>query len=136
MNPSQNLSNPSPKTTNQSLYECFVRDVELRVYSSGVQMHVKRHLKQLEGIFYGACLSYDTVLSGTADAASGASLPDALLRNVYGGAEAARPAAGLAARYLLQQAECLALTPSADLLAGRLAFWVDVPAAAAAGKGV
>lgn len=101
----------------QALYEAFTADLELRVYSAGVQMHVKRHLKQLESMFYGASLAYDTALAGQAG-----SLPEALLKNVYGGDSAKKGQAEAMARYALWQLENLRATDSAALLGGRLRF--------------
>lgn len=80
-------------------------------------MHVKKHLKQLEQIFYGSSLSYDTALAG-----EGPSLPDALLKNVYDNDAAKKPQAEALARYLLSQLECLRLTNTAALMKGHFKF--------------
>lgn len=108
------LEKADGKDLAQAMYEDFTDDVELRVHAEGVKVRVQKWLKELEKMFYGSCESYEKALKGEG------TLADALLRNVYGDNVAQRGCATALAKYVERELACLNITPSKEMMAGRI----------------
>ena len=106
------------KKISQVMYDEFQDDVEHMVRQAGVQVRLGKHLSELEKQFYGSCTAYDRAMGSEPPE----TLADALWRNVYQGEEARKGASERLARYVRRGVACLAKTPSAVVLEGRISF--------------
>lgn len=103
----------------QYLYEIYNHDLELRVSKAGVNLLLTRWMKDLEKIFYGNIVAYDTAMLPEAKPDE---LPNVIWRNVFSDGDSSMPkddakqAAKAMARYAHREASCLSLTGSASLL--------------------
>ncbi|KAK9786183.1 hypothetical protein WJX73_010833 [Symbiochloris irregularis] len=100
----------------QMVYENFTDKVEELVHKQGVVVRVSKHLKELETIFYGNCLSYEKGMAGEED------LQTAVLRNIYAGDEKHRSDAAALCHYMKRELACLSMTDSEAVLAGQIKF--------------
>jgi hypothetical protein len=77
-----------------------------------------KHLSELEKQFYGSCTAYDRAIGSDPPE----TLATALWRNVYQGDGGRKGASERLARYVQRGVACLAKTPSAAVLEGRISF--------------
>lgn len=84
----------------------------------GVVVRLSKWMKELEAAFYGSAAAYDRALT---PGVGGEALAGALRRNVYMGEGDPSDVARLA-EYIRHQLACLAVTPSADVMAGHIRF--------------
>ncbi|KAF7008352.1 hypothetical protein CFC21_023120 [Triticum aestivum] len=114
----------------QYIYETYNHDVELRVSKAGVNLLLTKWMKELEKIFYGNIVKYDTAISPEA---SQDDLVNVIWRNVYAdeGSEpmdaAATPAVQALARYTRREATCLSLTDKEAVFSGNFKFTAVLP---------
>ncbi|XP_059666910.1 uncharacterized protein LOC132312537 isoform X2 [Cornus florida] len=109
----------------QYVYEIFNHDVELRVSKAGVNLLLHRWMKDLEKIFYGNVVAYDTAMLPQAKQDE---LQNALWRNIFSDDGLSKPNdAGLRAvqamsRYVRRESSCLSLTDNAAIYSGNFMF--------------
>lgn len=109
----------------QYIYETYNHDVELRVSKAGVNLLLTKWMKELEKIFYGNIVKYDTAISQEARQDD---LVDVIWRNVYADEAsqpmdaAAIPAVQALARYTRREATCLSLTDKEAMFSGNFNF--------------
>ncbi|KQK16166.1 hypothetical protein BRADI_1g27180v3 [Brachypodium distachyon] len=114
----------------QYIYETYNHDVELRVSKAGVNLLLTKWMKELEKIFYGNIVKYDTAISPEARQDD---LVNVIWRNVYAdeGSEtmdaAATPAVQALARYTRREATCLSLTDKDAMFSGNFKFTTVLP---------
>ncbi len=106
------------KKISQIMYDEFQDDVEHMVRQAGVQVRLGKHLSELEKQFYGSCTAYDRAIGSDPPE----TLATALWRNVYQGDGGRKGASERLARYVQRGVACLAKTPSAAVLEGRISF--------------
>jgi cytochrome b pre-mRNA-processing protein 3 len=106
------------KKISQIMYDEFQDDVEHMVRQAGVQVRLGKHLSELEKQFYGSSTAYDRAIGSDPPE----TLAAALWRNVYQGEGGRKAASERLARYAQRGVACLAKTPSAALLEGRISF--------------
>ncbi|XP_006658567.1 ubiquinol-cytochrome-c reductase complex assembly factor 1 isoform X1 [Oryza brachyantha] len=123
----------------QYIYEIYNHDVELRVSKAGVNLLLTKWMKELEKIFYGNIVKYDTAISPEARQED---LVNVIWRNVYAeeGSEAmdaaAAPAIQALARYTRREATCLSLTDKEAMFSGNFKFTTLLPSAPSSSKPV
>ncbi|KAL6580615.1 hypothetical protein OROMI_008639 [Orobanche minor] len=106
----------------QYLYEIFNHDLELRVSKAGVNLLLNKWMKELEKIFYGNIVAYDTAM-GKHD-----ELQNVIWRNVFSDEGASKPSEGALpfvqamTRYVRWEASCLSLTDKEAILSGNFMF--------------
>ncbi|ONK73483.1 uncharacterized protein A4U43_C04F32040 [Asparagus officinalis] len=109
----------------QYLYEIYNHDLELRVSKAGVNLLLTKWMKELEKIFYGNIIAYDTALSPEA---KNDELVNVLWRNVFSedGSQLSDPVAAPAvqamARYTCRESTCLSMTEKEALYSGNFMF--------------
>ncbi|KDP34903.1 hypothetical protein JCGZ_09191 [Jatropha curcas] len=109
----------------QYLYEIYNHDVELRVSKAGVNLLLTKWMKELEKIFYGNIVAYDSVLLPEVKSNE---LVKVVWRNVFsddGKSEpdaTALPAVQAMARYVRREVNCLSLTDKEALFSGNFMF--------------
>ncbi|KDP40395.1 hypothetical protein JCGZ_03874 [Jatropha curcas] len=109
----------------QYLYEIYNHDVELRVSKAGVNLLLTKWMNELEKIFYGNIVAYDSVLLPEAKSNE---LVKVVWRNVFsddGKSEpdvTALPAVQAMARYVRREVNCLSLTDKEALFSGNFMF--------------
>lgn len=114
----------------QYIYEIYNHDVELRVSKAGVNLLLTKWMKELEKIFYGNIVKYDSAISPEARQDD---LVNVIWRNVYAdeGSEAmdaaAVPAIQALARYTRREATCLSLTDKEAMFSGNFKFTALLP---------
>lgn len=111
------------RDTGRALAEAYFADMDRTLREMGIgDLGVPKRMKKISAAFYGRLSAYDAALAaGDLEA-----LRQALVRNVYDGAEA--PGAAGLAQLVAATAAALAAQPTADLLAGRVAFPEPSPA--------
>ncbi len=108
---------PPGQAVAQAVFDAMFSDMDTNLRELGVgDMTVARNVRAMWEAFHGRALAYEAAL----DDADPAALPDALVRNVWRGAEAPG-APGLAAIVRARMGE-LAAAPPAELVAGRFRF--------------
>ncbi|KAK6155917.1 hypothetical protein DH2020_010165 [Rehmannia glutinosa] len=106
----------------QYLYEIFNHDLELRVSKAGVNLLIDKWMKELEKIFYGNIVAYDTAI-GKQD-----ELQNVIWRNVFSDDGTSKPSDGALpfvqamTRYIRREASCLSLTDKEAILSGNFMF--------------
>lgn len=109
----------------QYLYEIYNHDLELRVSKAGVNLLLTRWMKDLEKIFYGNIVAYDTAMLPEAKPDE---LPNVIWRNVFSDGDSSMPkddakqAAKAMARYAHREASCLSLTDKEAVFSGNFMF--------------
>lgn len=113
------------KQFNSYLYEIYNRDLEFRVRQVGVNLLLKKWMKDLEKIFYGNVMAYVEALKPEAEKEQ---LENVLWRNVFSkdGSPPSDPTAIAAvqamARYVRRESACLAMTEKEALFSGNFMF--------------
>ncbi|XP_038883636.1 ubiquinol-cytochrome-c reductase complex assembly factor 1 isoform X2 [Benincasa hispida] len=110
----------------QYVYELYNHDVELRVSKAGVNLLLTRWMKDLEKIFYGNIVAYDSAMLPEAGKDE---LPNVIWKNIYSddgspmpnGAAALRDVQAMA-RYTRREVSCLSLTDKEAILSGNFMF--------------
>ncbi|XP_054823682.1 uncharacterized protein LOC129321798 isoform X3 [Prosopis cineraria] len=109
----------------QYIYEIYNHDVELRVSKAGVNLLLTRWMKDLEKIFYGNIVAYDTALLPEAKPND---FSDVIWRNIFSDDSSSSPdAAALRsvqamARYARREVSCLSLTDKEAIYSGNFLF--------------
>ncbi|KAI9085689.1 hypothetical protein K1719_032295 [Acacia pycnantha] len=109
----------------QYLYEIYNHDVELRVSKAGVNLLLTRWMKDLEKIFYGNIVAYDTALLPEAKPND---FTDVIWRNIFSDDGSSTPdAAALRtvqamARYARREVSCLSMTDKEAIYSGNFTF--------------
>ncbi|XAR66100.1 hypothetical protein NMG60_11012181 [Bertholletia excelsa] len=109
----------------QYLYEIYNHDVELRVSKAGVNLLLSKWMKDLEKIFYGNIVAYDSALLPQAKQHE---LENVLWRNVFSDDGSSIPndvglrAAQAMSRYVRRESNCLSLTDKEALFSGNFMF--------------
>ncbi|KAL3649391.1 hypothetical protein CASFOL_005794 [Castilleja foliolosa] len=109
----------------QYVYELFNHDLELRVSKAGVNLLLIKWMKELEKIFYGNVVAYDTAI-GKQD-----ELQNVIWRNVFldeGASKDSKPSEGALpfvqamTRYVRREASSLSLTDKEAIFSGNFMF--------------
>ncbi|CAA0834540.1 ubiquinol-cytochrome C chaperone family protein [Striga hermonthica] len=106
----------------QYIYEIFNHDLELRVSKAGVNLLLTKWMKELEKIFYGNIVAYDTAIGNQDE------LQNVIWRNVFSDEGASKPSEGALpfvqamTRYVRREASCLSLTDKEAILSGNFMF--------------
>jgi cytochrome b pre-mRNA-processing protein 3 len=117
-------ADPLLRQVGQRLFDRFCRDMDHNLREMGVgDLAVPRRMRRLGEAYYGRARAYRAALT----AADEAALPEALTRNVYGGAASDPEAPRRLAAYMRDAVGALAGQSPARLAAGILRF--PVPAA-------
>ncbi|KAK4358255.1 hypothetical protein RND71_023865 [Anisodus tanguticus] len=107
----------------QYLYEIYNHDVELRVSKAGVNLLLIKWMKDLEKIFYGNIVAYDSAMLPEAKQDE---LQNVIWRNVFSddGTSTPTDAALLPAmsRYVRRECNCLSLTDREAMFSGNFMF--------------
>lgn len=109
----------------QYLYEIYNHDVELRVSKAGVNLLLTKWMKELEKIFYGNIVAYDTAILPEAKPSD---FSNAIWRNIFsedGSStedDAASQSVQALARYARREASCMTLTDIKALTSGNFMF--------------
>lgn len=109
----------------QYLYELYNHDVELRVSKAGVNLLLTRWMKDLEKIFYGNVVAYD---SAVRPEASSDELSNVIWRNIFSEAGSSQPNDAASqvvqamARYARREVSCLSLTDKEAIFSGNFMF--------------
>ncbi|MFS7958467.1 putative ubiquinol-cytochrome c chaperone/UPF0174 [Helianthus anomalus] len=109
----------------QYVYEIYNHDLEIRVSKAGVNLLLSKWMRELEKIFYGNIVAYDTAMLPEAK-------PDALhntiWKNVFSSDgsptydAAALPAVLAFSRYVRRECTCLSLTDKESMFSGNFMF--------------
>lgn len=110
----------------QYLYEIYNHDVEMRVSKAGVNLLLSRWMKDLEKIFYGNIVAYDTAMLPEAKQDE---LQNVIWRNVFSAdSSSSKPnAAALRevqamSRYVRRECSCMSLTDKEAIFSGNFLF--------------
>lgn len=109
----------------QYLYEIYNHDVEMRVSKAGVNLLLTRWMKDLEKIFYGNVVAYDSAILPEAGSDD---LPKVIWRNIFSDDSSSEPndaasrAVQAMARYARREVGCLSLTDKEAILSGNFMF--------------
>ncbi|KAK7399997.1 hypothetical protein VNO78_11195 [Psophocarpus tetragonolobus] len=109
----------------QYLYEIYNHDVELRVSKAGVNLLLTKWMKELEKIFYGNIVAYDTAILPQAKPGD---FSNAIWRNIFsedGSStqdDAASQSVQALARYARREVSCMTLTDKEALYSGNFMF--------------
>ncbi|XP_059461842.1 uncharacterized protein LOC132190822 [Corylus avellana] len=109
----------------QYLYEIYNHDVELRASKAGVNLLLTRWMKDLEKIFYGNVVAYDSAILPEAKSDE---LANIIWRNIFSHDglsqpnDAASQALQAMARYARREVSCLSLTDKEAILSGNFMF--------------
>ncbi|XP_030530249.1 ubiquinol-cytochrome-c reductase complex assembly factor 1 [Rhodamnia argentea] len=110
----------------QYLYEIYNHDVELRVSKAGVNLLLTRWMKDLEKIFYGNIVAYDSAMLPEAKRDE---MTNVIWRNVFSDDGSPRPndtavlrAVQAMARYACRESYCLSLTDKEAMFSGNFMF--------------
>ncbi|XP_065018066.1 uncharacterized protein LOC135644440 [Musa acuminata AAA Group] len=110
----------------QYLYEIYNHDLELRVSKAGVNLLLTKWMKDLEKIFYGNIVAYDTAMTPEAKHDD---LANVIWRNIFSedGSGLSNDAAATAAvqamaRYTRRESTCLLLTDKEAIFSGNFMF--------------
>ncbi|CAJ1975991.1 unnamed protein product [Sphenostylis stenocarpa] len=109
----------------QYVYEIYNHDVELRVSKAGVNLLLSKWMKELEKIFYGNIVAYDTAILPEAKPGD---FTNAIWRNIFsedGSStpdDAASQSVQALARYARREVSCMTLTDKEALFSGNFMF--------------
>ncbi|KAJ8752850.1 hypothetical protein K2173_008585 [Erythroxylum novogranatense] len=109
----------------QYLYEIYNHDVELRVSKAGVNLLLTKWMKELEKIFYGNIVAYDTAMLPEAKPDE---LQKVLWRNIFSDDGKAEPddsalrAVKAMTRYVRREVSCFSLTDKEAMFSGNFMF--------------
>ncbi|XP_027365166.1 ubiquinol-cytochrome-c reductase complex assembly factor 1 [Abrus precatorius] len=109
----------------QYLYEIYNHDVELRVSKAGVNLLLSKWMKELEKIFYGNIVAYDTALLPEAKPGD---FPNVIWRNIFSEDGSSTPdnaafqSVQAMARYARREVSCMTLTDKEALFSGNFMF--------------
>ncbi|XP_019445558.1 PREDICTED: ubiquinol-cytochrome-c reductase complex assembly factor 1-like [Lupinus angustifolius] len=109
----------------QYLYEIYNHDVELRVSKAGVNLLLTKWMKDLEKIFYGNIVAYDTAMLPEAKQGD---LSNVIWKNIFSDDGTSTPDAAALhsvqamARYARLQASCMSLTDIEAIVSGNFMF--------------
>ncbi|KAL0543565.1 hypothetical protein IC582_018664 [Cucumis melo] len=110
----------------QYVYELYNHDMELRVSKAGVNLLLIRWMKDLEKIFYGNIVAYDSAMLPEAGKDE---LPNVIWKNIYSDDGSAMPngapalrAVQAMARYTRREVSCLSLTDKEAIFSGNFMF--------------
>ncbi|KAG6500841.1 ubiquinol-cytochrome-c reductase complex assembly factor 1-like [Zingiber officinale] len=109
----------------QFLYEIYNHDLELRVFKAGVNLLLTKWMKNLEKIFYGNLIAYDSAMVPDAKLDD---LATSIWRNVFSedGSRTSNDAAAAPvqamARYARRESTCLLLTDKEAIFTGNFMF--------------
>lgn len=109
----------------QYLYELYNHDVELRVSKAGVNLLLTRWMKDLEKIFYGNVVAYDSAVRPEAGSDE---LSNVIWRNIFSEAGSSQPNDAASqvvqamARYARREVSCLSLTDKEAIFSGNFMF--------------
>ncbi|XP_052734905.1 uncharacterized protein LOC108343023 isoform X2 [Vigna angularis] len=109
----------------QYLYEIYNHDVELRVSKAGVNLLLTKWMKELEKIFYGNIVAYDTAILPEAKPGD---FSNVIWRNIFsedGSStedDAASQSVQALARYARREESCMTLTDKEALFSGNFMF--------------
>ncbi|KAE8056836.1 hypothetical protein FH972_013572 [Carpinus fangiana] len=109
----------------QYLYEIYNHDVELRASKAGVNLLLTRWMKDLEKIFYGNVVAYDSAMLPEAKSDE---LANIIWRNIFSHDglsqpnDAASQALQAMARYARREVSCLSLTDKEAIFSGNFMF--------------
>nr|AFK45549.1 unknown [Lotus japonicus] len=109
----------------QYLYEIYNHDVELRVSKAGVNLLLAKWMKDLEKIFYGNIVAYDTALLPEAKPVD---FSNVIWRNIFSDDGSSTPDAAASksvhamARYARREVSCMTLTDKEALYSGNFMF--------------
>lgn len=110
----------------QYVYEIYNHDVELRVSKAGVNLLLTRWMKDLEKIFYGNIVAYNSAMLPEAGKDE---LPNVIWKNIYSddgspmpNGAAALQAVQAMARYIRREVSCLSLTDKESIFSGNFMF--------------
>lgn len=111
---------PRASRLSQSFFDRMFADFDRSLREMGTgDLSVGKHVKRMARAFYGRILAYEEGLAGD-DAALGA----VLARNVFGTISGPVPSAAALAAYVRRTVAELRRQPTAELLAGHIAFAV------------
>ncbi|XP_050254406.1 uncharacterized protein LOC126700350 isoform X1 [Quercus robur] len=109
----------------QYLYEIYNHDVEMRVSKAGVNLLLHRWMKDLEKIFYGNIVAYDSAILPEAKQNE---LSNVIWRNIFSDDgslppnDAASQTVQAMARYARREVSCLSLTDKEAMFSGNFTF--------------
>ncbi|KAJ4955567.1 hypothetical protein NE237_012350 [Protea cynaroides] len=109
----------------QYLYEIYNHDLELRVSKAGVNLLLSRWMKDLEKIFYGNVVAYNTAMLPEAKQDE---LQNVIWRNVFSddGSPMPKDATSVTvqamSRYVRRESYCLSLTDKEAIFSGNFIF--------------
>ena len=109
----------------QYLYEIYNHDVELRVSKAGVNLLLTKWMKELEKIFYGNIVAYDTAILPEAKPGD---FSNVIWRNIFSEDGSSTPDAAASqsvqamARYARREVSCMTLTDKEALFSGNFMF--------------
>ncbi|KAG4948300.1 hypothetical protein AAZX31_15G054500 [Glycine max] len=109
----------------QYLYEIYNHDVELRVSKAGVNLLLTKWMKELEKIFYGNIVAYDTAILLEAKPGD---FSNVIWRNIFSEDGSSTPDAAASqsvqamARYARREVSCMTLTDKEALFSGNFMF--------------
>ncbi|KAM4076996.1 hypothetical protein ACJW30_12G106400 [Castanea mollissima] len=109
----------------QYLYEIYNHDVEMRVSKAGVNLLLHRWMKDLEKIFYGNLVAYDSAILPVAKQDE---LSNVIWRNIFSDDgssppnDAASQTVQAMARYARREVSCLSLTDKEAMFSGNFMF--------------
>lgn len=109
----------------QYLYEIYNHDVELRVSKAGVNLLLTKWMKELEKIFYGNIVAYDTAILPEAKPGD---FSNVIWRNIFSEDGSSAPdaaafqSAQAMARYARREVSCMTLTDKEALFSGNFMF--------------
>ncbi|KAD5961333.1 hypothetical protein R6Q59_014281 [Mikania micrantha] len=109
----------------QYVYEIFNHDLEIRVSKAGVNLLLSKWMRELEKIFYGNIVAYDTAMLPEAKPDE---LHNAIWKNVFSNDgsptfdAAALPAVLAFSRYVRRECGCLSLTDKESMFSGNFMF--------------
>ncbi|KAG5000515.1 Ubiquinol-cytochrome-c reductase complex assembly factor 1 [Glycine soja] len=109
----------------QYLYEIYNHDVELRVSKAGVNLLLTKWMKELEKIFYGNIVAYDTAILPEAKPGD---FSNVIWRNIFSEDGSSTPDAAASqsvkamARYARREVSCMTLTDKEALYSGNFMF--------------
>ncbi|KAI3704947.1 hypothetical protein L1987_75177 [Smallanthus sonchifolius] len=109
----------------QYVYEIFNHDLEIRVSKAGVNLLLFKWMRELEKVFYGNIIAYDTAMLLDAKPDE---LHNAIWKNVFSDDgsptfdAAALPAVLAFSRYVRRECTCLSLTDKESMFSGNFMF--------------
>ncbi|XP_024984972.1 ubiquinol-cytochrome-c reductase complex assembly factor 1 isoform X1 [Cynara cardunculus var. scolymus] len=109
----------------QYVYEIYNHDLEMRVSKAGVNLLLSKWMRELEKVFYGNIVAYDTAMLPEAKPDE---LQNAIWKNVFSDDGSptydatALPAVLAFSRYVRRECTCLSLTDKESMFSGNFMF--------------